>query len=185
MIGISLLAVTLAAAVPDEAAVRAFATDGAKVHVARILKAPAGADYGVYRLAPLGKTAIYPGNRYLIEGYVDANNTLGTKLRGEWDAVVRIDEADKLVLLGLTFTGLDGDTSMVYEAPAVDWCRPDVYRAINEGFVAKVEAISVAKQRLPKRSRKAYLDREVDQYLAGVRREYGLTVGQIGKILRK
>jgi hypothetical protein len=176
-------AALIAAGPPTKSDVESFAKSAAKTHMDRVLKSPKGADYGVYGLSPLGKTAIYPGNRYRVTGYIDASNTRGVVLRSDWKAVVHINPEDKLVLLGLEHTDVSGDRLLVYEAPAREWCRPDVYREITEGFIREQASFVAAAGKLPVRSRQAFLDRRISRYFADVRKRYGLTPSQLGKIL--
>jgi hypothetical protein len=161
-------------AVPTEAEIKTFATKAAEAQISQILYAAKTAEYGVYDLKPMPPSKLYLGNRYRVTGYVDSQSRVsGVHLRSDWDAVVRITDADRLVVLGVTYTDLKGDTTLLYEADVEEWCRPEVYQTITREYQEAKQRISGQMRRLPQRSRQKYLRTKVDEYLVTVRKTHG------------
>ncbi len=179
-----LLVLMMLSAVPTETEIKAFGSTEAESRIDEILYAAKTAEYGTYRVESMPPSTIYPSNRYKVVGYVDSQNKLGVHLRADWDAVVHITPKDKLVLLGLSYTSLEGKTSLLYEADVEAWCRPEIYAAINKEYLEAKDKIVAQIKRLPQRSRQKHLDKKVDEYLASVRKKFGLTPSQLGKILK-
>jgi hypothetical protein len=172
-------------AVPTEADIKAFASKAAEAQISRILYAAKTAEYGVYKLEPMKPSTLYLGNRYRVTGYVDSQSRLsGVHLRSDWDAVVRITDSDKLVTLGVTYTNLDGRTELLYEADVKEWCRPEVYESINSEYQDFKWQVITQVKRMPIRSRKKFTNKRIDDYLASVRKKWGLTPSQLAKIIR-
>lgn len=175
----------LAMAVPTEGDIKAFATKAAETNISRILFAAKTAEYGVYSVEPMKPSGLYLGNRYRVKGYVDSQSRRsGVHLRASWDAVVRINDSDRLVVLGVTYTDLDGKTDLLYEADVEEWCQPEVYQSINREYLAEKERIISQVQKLPVRARKKHMDKKVDDHLASVRKKWGLTPSQFAKIVK-
>jgi hypothetical protein len=175
----------LVLAVPTESDIRETAQKAAEANISRILFAAKTAEYGVYSVEPMKPSALYLGNRYRVKGYVDSQSRRsGVHLRADWDAVVRINDSDRLVVLGVTYTDLDGDTSLLYEADVEEWCQPEVYQSINREYQEEKERIIGQVQRLPVRARKKHMSKKVDDYLASVRKKWGLTPAQFAKIVK-
>lgn len=133
--------------------------------------------------------------------YTESSNGIESPLKSDWEVMLRKDDYDtKWVVVWVSHVSHGVSNGHAFLAEAREWCDPQVYNDINEGYwryanslhpvSRRLKARPGSRQQVQKRIRAeeakegvSAKTRKLDDYLLSVGQEYGLTRSHFDKII--